>query len=70
MLVLTRKVGEELIIDGGIRVTIVRVRGNRVRLGIQAPLNVSIRRQDSTGAAEEPNAKSPPRLCSSTGCLD
>ncbi len=70
MLVLTRKVGEELIIDGEIRVSIVRVRGNRVRLGIQAPLDVSIRRQDSTAAAEEPDAKSPPRLCSSTSCLD
>jgi carbon storage regulator len=70
MLVLTRKVGEELIIDGEIRVSIVRVRGNRVRLGIQAPLDVSIRRQDSAATAEEPTAKSPPRLCSSTSCLD
>jgi carbon storage regulator len=70
MLVLTRKVGEELIIDGEIRVSIVHVRGNRVRLGIQAPLDVTIRRQDSTATAEVSKSKPQPRLCSSTGCLD
>ncbi len=38
MLVLTRKVGEELMINGDIRVSVVRVCGNRVRLGIQCAL--------------------------------
>lgn len=44
MLVLTRKRGEELQIDGRIRVTVVSVQGNRVRLGIEAPGDVSVRR--------------------------
>jgi carbon storage regulator len=37
MLVLTRKVGEEIIIDEDIRITIVDIRGDRVRIGITAP---------------------------------
>jgi carbon storage regulator len=46
MLVLTRKVGEEIIINGEIRVSVVLVRGNRVRIGIKAPTNVRIQRQE------------------------
>ena len=42
MLVLSRKVGEKLIIDGGIVVTVNRVAGNRVTLGIEAPDDVRI----------------------------
>lgn len=37
MLVLTRKIGESIVIDGGITVTVNRIAGNRVTLGIQAP---------------------------------
>ena len=37
MLVLSRKVGEEIVINGEIRVSVVRVRGNRVQIGIHAP---------------------------------
>lgn len=44
MLVLTRKRGEQIEIAGQIRVTVVGVQGNRVRLGIDAPDHVSIRR--------------------------
>jgi carbon storage regulator len=36
MLVLTRKIGEEIIIDEDIRITIVAIQGDRVRLGITA----------------------------------
>lgn len=42
MLVLTRKAGEELIIGDNIRVTVTRVSGNRVTLGISAPDDVRI----------------------------
>ena len=66
MLVLSRKVGEEIVIDGEIRVSIVRVRGNRVRLGIQAPADVSIRRQDTPPPPEKAASKAPPPLCSPT----
>jgi carbon storage regulator len=44
MLVLSRKSGEEIVIAGGIRVTVVSVRGQVVRLGIEAPPGVRIDR--------------------------
>ncbi len=44
MLVLTRKRGELIQIDGNILVTVISVQGNRVRLGIEAPDSVSVRR--------------------------
>ncbi len=46
MLVLTRRVGEEIVIDGDIRVTVLEVRGNQVRLGIVAPQDVRVLRQE------------------------
>ncbi len=46
MLVLTRKTHEKIIIDGNIEIEVVRVQGDRVRLGITAPNQVSIQRQE------------------------
>jgi carbon storage regulator len=46
MLVLTRKVGEEIIIDEEIRITIVGIRGDRVRLGITAPREKAVDRRE------------------------
>ncbi|MFN5622896.1 MAG: carbon storage regulator, partial [Planctomyces sp.] len=42
MLVLSRKVGESIQIDGDIRVTVSQVRGGRVRLSISAPAAVRV----------------------------
>lgn len=44
MLVLTRRVGEEIVIDGNIRVVVVAVSGDRVRLGVNAPPDVTVDR--------------------------
>lgn len=44
MLVLTRKQGEAIRIDGEIEVRVLSVQGHRVRLGIQAPSDVDVRR--------------------------
>ncbi|MCA9195058.1 MAG: carbon storage regulator [Planctomycetales bacterium] len=44
MLVLSRKVGEKLVIDGNITVEVVRIKGNRITLGLSAPKDVSILR--------------------------
>jgi carbon storage regulator len=44
MLVLSRKVGDTLVINGNITVEVVRVQGNRISLGIVAPLDVKILR--------------------------
>jgi carbon storage regulator len=46
MLALTRKIGESIIIDGCITVTIVAVNGNKVRIGISAPPEITIDRQE------------------------
>ena len=37
MLVLTRKAGETILIDGDIEITVVSIRGDKVRIGINAP---------------------------------
>jgi carbon storage regulator len=44
MLVLCRKLNEKIIIDGGITLTVLKVDGNRVKIGIEAPQDVSILR--------------------------
>ena len=46
MLVLTRKLNESVIIDGGIEIMVVAVRGNKVRLGFRAPDDVLIQRSE------------------------
>jgi carbon storage regulator len=46
MLVLSRCLGEEIVIDGGIRITVVDIKGGRVRLGITAPASVCIIRRE------------------------
>jgi carbon storage regulator len=46
MLVLSRKLGERIVIGPNIELTVVDIRGNKVRLAIDAPGNVSIHRQE------------------------
>jgi carbon storage regulator len=46
MLVLTRRPGEGIVINGNIRLTLVSVRGDRVRIGIEAPPSVVVDRQE------------------------
>ena len=46
MLVLTRRVGEEIVIDGCIRITITKVQGDKVRIGVTAPEYVRVDREE------------------------
>jgi carbon storage regulator len=46
MLVLGRKIGEEILIGDKVRVVVVGIRGSQVRLGFDAPPEVSIRRDE------------------------
>lgn len=46
MLVLSRRVGEAIVIDGGIRVSVASVQGGQVRLAIEAPRIVRIDREE------------------------
>ena len=46
MLILTRRVGETLIIGDDVNITVLGVKGNQVRLGINAPKDVSVHREE------------------------
>ena len=46
MLVLTRRVGETLILGHDIRITVLAVSGNQVRLGVTAPKEVPVHREE------------------------
>ncbi|MEB4590178.1 carbon storage regulator CsrA [Candidatus Thiothrix sp. Deng01] len=46
MLILTRRVGETLMIGDNISVTVLGVKGNQVRLGINAPKDVAVHREE------------------------
>ena len=48
MLVLTRKLGEVVTIGDGIEVTVIEVRGDKVRLGIAAPRNIPVHRKEAS----------------------
>ena len=54
MLVLTRRVGEEIMIGGDIRVTVLEVRGNQIRLGIVAPQSVRVLREEIISRPAKP----------------
>jgi carbon storage regulator len=46
MLVLSRKSNESIVINNNIKVTVVEIRGDKVRLGIEAPKNIPVHREE------------------------
>jgi len=46
MLILTRKVGESLLIGDDVSITVLSVRGNQVKIGVNAPKDVSVHREE------------------------
>jgi len=57
MLVLTRKAGESIIIGSDIRVTVLEMQGRQIRLGIEAPLDVSVHRGEVYERIREENER-------------
>jgi carbon storage regulator len=64
MLVLSRKRDERIVINDNIVITVVEIRGDKVRLGIEAPAELSVHRQEVYDALRrersEAQPKSPP----------
>ncbi|AWX13776.1 carbon storage regulator [Mergibacter septicus] len=46
MLILTRKIGEKLRISDDIAITILNIRGNQVKIGVEAPENIPVHREE------------------------
>ncbi len=55
MLVLTRKLGESIAIDDHIKIVVVQIKGKQVRLGIKAPKETKIHREEVYLAIQEQN---------------
>ncbi|MDY4593720.1 MAG: carbon storage regulator CsrA [[Pasteurella] aerogenes] len=59
MLILTRKVGESLLIGDDISVTILSIRGNQVKIGVDAPKDVSVHREEIYQRIKEAQGEQP-----------
>ena len=57
MLVLSRKLGEKVVIGDNVEVTVTQISGGRVRLGISAPRDVRIRRTELPSFSNQPALK-------------
>ena len=57
MLVLSRKKNESIIIDDHITITVVEIRGDKVRLGIEAPKEISVHRREVFEAIQNQNRR-------------
>jgi carbon storage regulator len=54
MLVLTRKLGESLVIAEDITVTVIQIASGQIRLGVEAPRQVRVLRQELSGSSPPP----------------
>lgn len=53
MLILSRKAGESLVLDGGIEIKVTEIYGDKVRIGIAAPSNVKVYRKELYATIQE-----------------
>ncbi len=58
MLILTRRVGESVVIGDDVDVTVLGVKGNQVRLGVKAPREISVHREEIYQRIRRENEKS------------
>ncbi len=66
MLVLTRKLGESITIDDNIKIRVEKIRGKQVRLGIEAPKETRIYREEVYNAIKQQNQESSQTAATST----
>ncbi|MGQ0286424.1 carbon storage regulator CsrA [Pasteurellaceae bacterium 22721_9_1] len=59
MLILTRKIGESLLIGDDIEVTVLNVRGNQVKIGVRAPKDISVHRKEIYQRIKSQHAEQP-----------
>ena len=59
MLVLTRRINESIVINDDVSVLVVEVRGDRVRLGIEAPKDVTVHRKEVYDVIQETDSGTP-----------
>ena len=57
MLILTRRVGESLMIGDDVTITVLGVKGNQVRIGVKAPKEVAVHREEILNRIEEASAE-------------
>jgi len=57
LLILTRKVGEAVAIGDDIQISIVEIKGTQVKLGIQAPKNIEVHREEIYQKIQEENRR-------------
>ena len=84
MLILTRRIGEKLVIGDNVKVTVLGVKGNQIRIGIEAPHDVQVHREEiyerilkeradgkgNPGTVEDGGKEVPRKLVRSQGMTD
>ncbi|MBC8549608.1 MAG: carbon storage regulator CsrA [Candidatus Brocadiales bacterium] len=65
MLILTRKLGESIIIDENVKISVIEINKNNIKIGVNAPRELSIYREEVFLKIKEENAQS-----SSSGIID
>jgi len=70
MLILTRRIGESLVIGDEVGVKVLGVKGGQVRLGVEAPRDVAIHREEIMRRRLQPNGTEEPEVSQEKACFD
>ncbi len=59
MLILTRRIGEVLVIGDDVKITVLGVRGHQVRIGVDAPKNIAVHRKEIYDQVQQQEVQKP-----------